>query len=436
MRKRVDRLHLQQMSGWIAAIVIVGSAASCTVSATPTPPSSTDSPGPSAAVSAPSPSPSQTPFAHPSLPAGKWTAIHWTKVTGMASVWTWIPGSGSTGSAVIESGWNVFGWSRGYVAFDTVNTSDDDSWTEVTTTQHSTDGVHWEVGGQFSQTGSAEDYSYVTSVDGIREVVDGPAGLLAVGHGEPDCGGRDWAWPIAVSSDGITWRSAVTELANQMLTIDGGTAGYIATGTNAIFTSTDGRAWNTVEVKAKAFKGLVELESGTAFAGGFVASGEANTPDYGCETSASFLAPSLWWSPDGKTWTRDKVPNATPGSGVQMFVCHFDDHIVVAGEYPYGTAKASQWASTDGRTWKSMPTPDGSVLCPSDSGNVLTNGDRAVVVTDSGSIYSLSDDLKVAKLTETGDVPPDEGNQTVLGPAGFITTDNNGDTYIGMPVAG
>jgi hypothetical protein len=119
------------------------------------------------------PSPTQRPIATPALslsptatprplptptPAGRWTGIHWARVVGQADVWNDqetqdpIPDINS-----LDTGWAVFGWSRGYVAFDQLTTiSDGGLWTETTRTSNSVDGLHWRSGGEFTRSFDAE----------------------------------------------------------------------------------------------------------------------------------------------------------------------------------------------------------------------------------------------------------------------------------------
>jgi hypothetical protein len=234
-----------------------------------------------------------------------------------------------------------------------------------------------------------------------------------------------------VSADGISWHTVTTELDSGL--VGSGPAGYIMAGSGGVLTSTDGISWKPVDLKAAAFKGLVEVTSGTAFAGGFVISGLANTPDTSCAGGAIYQGPALWWSPDGSTWTRDTVPGISAGS---MMVCRFGATLV-AGET---TSKASlQWRSTDGQTWK--PVSVGKVvICPHDDSEVgdytfMSYGPNSLAVSkESDAIYAIHTDLAVVELAQTGDLPdPDTFDGVVaVGPAGLIGVDDDGNTYLGV----
>ncbi len=386
--------------------------------------------------------PSLTPTAAaPTLPAGDWTSVHWTKVAVEASVWI-VPPDSSDSDSPVDSGWTVYGWSRGYVAFDTITTADSDSWTQVTTSQNSTDGIHWQAGGQFTRSGQAGDDREFDAPDGVLDLEEAPAGLLAVGIGDPArCGGTEWEFPMATSVDGISWLAApITDAGEQMVTVAGGNSGFVATAPNAIFTSVDGRSWKSVDLTAPSFKGLLTVNGGASFAGGFVVSGEANTPDWNCSGPPEFVTPALWKSADGTTWTRSKLPTTAkkPSGDTDLFVCQMGQRALILDEYSFShEATESAWISTDGQDWR--PLPVGPVVC-SDGGNELvTSGGRSIVAVDptdgsASALYTLGSGATLVKLAQTGDLPPE--SSYVFGPAGLITADGDGNTYVGVPVAG
>jgi hypothetical protein len=437
MTKRIGSSGLRRTAALVIALVLAGAMASCTgAAATP----SASNPAASLRVAvdtsaaalpaAPALSPSSAPTgratAFPAPAEANWTTIHWTKVAGKAAVWADLPDSDNYPAGVDdESGWHVLGWSGGYVAFNELNMDNGDV---VTQTSNSTDGIHWTPGDGFKWTGSSDDSPFTES--GIGAVLEGPAGLLAVDISHADCGSDVYEWPVAVSADGISWHTVTTALGSGL--VGSGPAGYIMAGSGGISTSTDGIAWKPVDLKAAAFKGLVEVTSGTAFAGGFVISGLANTPDTSCAGGAIYKGPALWWSPDGSTWTRDTVPGASAGS---MAVCRFGATLV-AGE---PTSKGGlQWRSTDGQTWK--PVSVGKVvLCPHDDSDVgdytfMSYGPNSLAASkESDAIYAIHADLALLKLAQTGELPnPDTFDGVVaVGPAGLIGVDDDGNTYLG-----
>jgi len=372
------------------------------------------------------------------LPAGNWTSIHWTKIAGQDDVWAEPTDSDNYPAGVDnESGWTLYGWSRGYLAFDQLETDNDDgSWRLVTKTKTSSDGAHWQLGGEFTQKGGVDD-DPPDMQDGIGGVVEGPAGLLAIGTAHADCGSNTYAWPEALSADGRTWKTVQTDAYGA--TVDGGASGYITAGSDGVWTSTDGLTWKSVDMKGAAFAGYTGIEGGTSVAGGFVLSGETTFPDKTCGNSSTpAVMPTLWSSPDGATWTKDTLPNAKPQSGLSLFVCRFNDHLLVASEV---SGPDANWMSKDGLTWTPAPaTP--VALCPyvplySDN-VVLSVGTRTMVMlnSDPKKIWTLRADLTLVALSQTGSQPPVGDVGAIFGPAGLIVGDDDGNTYVGVPVAG
>jgi hypothetical protein len=406
-------------------------------------PASSTSPKRTSATS-PVPTPPTGPLATafppaPSLPSGNWTGIHWTKFKGQASIWTPAPDGDFNEATGVEhdySDWKVFGWSRGYIAFADATTIDDSGFTEVMSTENSSDGIHWQAGGQFTLSGGPDDDPPDFNSDGVGALVEGPAGLIAVYTGEPDCGWGTYAYPLGTSADGIHWQPAYVDLDSQ--TIEAGAAGYIATGKKGVSTSSDGKTWKAADLTGTAFTGLVGLEDGTSFAGGFVISGEANLPAEGCQSDMIFKTPSLWWSPDGTTWTRDQVPDVAGPSGL-MYVWRVNDQTLIAEQANDAGAIVRQWMSSDGRSWKSMPVSSVD-LRPGPWNEAETIGGRTLLLAgaylDTSAIYALGADLKLTKLTETGELPVYGDNDAVFGPAGIIVAGDDGNTYVGLPVAG
>ena len=247
---------------------------------------------------------------------------------------------------------------------------------------------------------------------------------------------------MATSVDGINWLTApTTDAGEQMITLEGGDSGFVATAPSAIFTSVDGRSWKSVDLAAPSFKGLLTVNGGASFAGGLVVSGEANTPDWNCSGPPNLVTPALWRSADGTTWTRSKLPTTVknPSGDIELFLCRMGQRTLILDEFSFShEATEYAWVSTDGQDWR--PLPAGLVVCADGGNELLTSGDRSVVAVDpadgsASALYTLSSGTTLVRLAQTGELPPDLAG-CVFGPAGLITTDSDGNTYVGVPVAG
>ena len=353
--------------------------AGCSVAATSPSPSS--GPPPSPTTSAPaqptaSPTPNPTPTALPSpgaAPTGPWSGIRWISA---GPVFPQTP----TASTADGSTWViVYGWSRGYVGFRTAVDGDfAGSQTVAMVSTSSTDGLHWTLGRPMGVEG-------LTGAVEITGVVEGPSGLLAVGRYPPGiCGGPATVNALWTSTDGVTW-SRVKPPADfasaSVYTVDAGSTGYIATGTlkdgvtQAVWLSGDGRSWRRASLPT-AF-GKVVVNGATDFSAGYVISG-AVLGGEGCG-GAALLTPSLWWSADGKSWTRSKLTGAVPASDAWVTVSRISDHALMAtaSEWNQTTQTTSQlvWVTTNGRTWSLVASPS-SML----GSGILTNGQRGLLV--------------------------------------------------------
>ena len=198
----------------------------------------------------PSPLPTPTTFAPPdSLAPGDWTAIHWTKVKVPEQAGLWEPAptpEASSDTYVADTHWTVYGWSRGYVAFDTVTTTTyDGDWIQVTRTQNSADGLSWQSGETMQDSGSGDS----GHDNGVVGVAEGPAGLLAYTSAGVTCSNLKREWPIAISRDGIKWRPIPSSDATNNRVLDAGSSGYITTAPDGASTSTDGLTWKAVDLK-------------------------------------------------------------------------------------------------------------------------------------------------------------------------------------------
>jgi hypothetical protein len=288
-------------------------------------------------------------------------------------------------------------------------------------------------------------------------VIQGPHGLLAVGHvaAASTCGGPVTVDALWTSPDGQTW-TMVTPPADfasaRIFTVDGGSIGFIATGTlkdevsQAIWTSTDGRNWTRGAVPTVS-TGTFSLNGATAFASGFVAAG-AILGDEGCG-GAALKTPSLWWSAAGTSWTRVKLPAATPTDDATITVTRIDDHTVMAVAMEWSQTSADAeivwteivWVSSNGKDWTLVKNP--STLLQF---HVISNGQRTFAVPSSPDdksaplIQEVGDDAAITTLSQTGSVPgiPDPNASTQLdyaiGPTGILCVDTDGSgLWLGTP---
>ena len=184
------------------------------------------------------------------------------------------------------------------------------------------------------------------------------------------------------------------------------------------------------------------VDGATDFAGGYVLSG-AQRIDLGCGESE--FTPSLWWSADGKSWTRIKLTGASPASDAWVTVNRISDHSLttIATEWNDATQLSSQlvWFTTDGRTWNLVKSPS-NLLSPS----VLTNGQRGLLVLTPANndgpptIAAVGDDLAVTTLSQSGDGPAPSASSvgwtSAFGPTGVVILGSDGlNLWLGVPTA-
>jgi hypothetical protein len=291
----------------------------------------------------------------------------------------------------------------------------------------------------------------------ITQVVEGPSGLLAVGrYPGAACGGPATIDALWTSTDGLKW-SLVQPSADfasaSIYWVDGASSGFIASGiekdgtTQATWLSDDGRSWRVVPLTGPAF-GKFVLDGAANFAGGYVISG-AVLKDSGC--GQTWVTPSLWWSADGKSWTRSALAGAVTAKDAFISTTKVSDHalMAVANEWDEVTQLSSQqvWVSRDGRTWKLVMSPS-SML----GDGILTDGQRGLVVleppyldppgTDGpATVATVGDDLTVETLSQTGDIPIYSAAVSpiwlaALGPTGVVILSSDGlNLWLGVPTA-
>jgi len=191
------------------------------------------------------------------------------------------------------------------------------------------------------------------------------------------------------------------------------------------------------------------VSNAVSFSGGFVLSGvlmvkkgyqsSSGWGGGGCagggqSADLSLYQSALWWSADGRTWTRDTLNGTTSSySGVAMYVVRLDDNMLVAEEWISDTLL--EWASTDGKTWtglKGAPIPTNVAILAGKNMSLIEgcNGDTAA----NAPMCFFNGKFPPAALNQTGDLP--WGDQLVLGPSGLLATDKGQRFWIGVPTAG
>jgi len=420
----------------IGAVLISLACAACSASgASPSASVAETGTSPAAATASPAATGAPTPTqpAAATLPSGAWTSIRWTAFSSQDPVFG--PAADQTDPNKMDSGWVIVAWSGGYLAFDTVTTTPGSGpWTWTTSTRHSTDGLDWTAGDTITLTGQQG-----TSAPGDLSgggVVESGGVLLAVAGNVVVCGNvPDYLTPVADSSDGgATWKTVTPDLGS-IQHLSGGPSGMIATGEAGVFTSKDGAAWTRASLSGSAFKGLDQIDDGVSMTGGYVISGETFGPqEEGCGAGRQLLSPSLWWSPDGTTWTKDGFSDGLTGTDLSMDVCVATDKVTVATETSNDTQVS--WSSSDGQTWQTVPS--GSPVSCDWARDITRVGDRYLHVgqNDDGTttISLVGDDLSLTTLPQTGDVPAwDSMYGPFVGPAGLVATDQQGHVYLGVP---
>jgi len=397
------------------------------------------------ASASPTLNPTPTPLSSVgTAPAGGWSGIRWISA-GPVFPQTPVP-STDMGDWQIS----LFGWSEGYVGFRTA--FDDSSLTQPPTVDmvstSSADGLHW-------TAGRPMDIDGLTDVVDITQVVEGPSGLLAVGYHPPaTCGGPSTVEALWTSPDGLSWTRVQPPAyftSASVYTVDAGSTGYIASGTlkdgvtQAVWLSADGRSWRQVPLTKATFGNFV-VDGATDFAAGYVVSGTV-VSNGGCGSGADLFTPSLWWSANGTSWTRSKLTGAAPASDAWVTVSRISDHALMAIASRWDQASQTYvplvWVTTDGRTWNLVKSPS-SML----STEVLTNGQRGLLVLappDNGppTIATVSDDLTVITLTQTGDGPVASSTNwaswmpfAAFGPTGVVVLSGDAlNLWLGVPTA-
>jgi hypothetical protein len=191
--------------------------------------------------------------------------------------------------------------------------------------------------------------------DGGQEmfsVTAGGPGLVAVGHDE----GREAA-AVWTSADGSVWQRVAHDeqtfggaSSQEMWSVTAGGPGLVAVGADggsaAVWTSSDGSAWQRVPHDEATLGGDDQqwMFSVTAGGPGLVAVGQ----DRGREAAA------VWTSTDGSAWQRVAHDEQTFGGDDQqtMYSVTVGGPGLVAVGLDMSTLSAAVWTSTDGSVWQ------------------------------------------------------------------------------------
>jgi hypothetical protein len=428
----------------VALLGILGLISGCSSSQVASPASSppTVSPaGPASPSAALSPAPTRTPRPTPAptatppaavelAPEGRWTAIRWIDA-GRA-----FPQMSKARSQMASL--NLYGWSGGYVAFESDGDRSSDSPRPASlASTSSTDGLHW------SAPRPVDISGFPDRVD-IAQVVQGPAGLVAVGRFTPDtCGGPPVIAGLWHSTDGTTWQAVALPkdmVRGHVETLDGGSAGYIATGKQAdqktagIWVSQNATTWRAAALPKPA-TGTLVVNGATSFAGGLVVAGAVLGPE-GCG-GASSIHPAVWWSANGSSWTREALPGASATDDASLSIHRLNDETVIAALQAGDTPDA--WISTDGRTWRAAATPTFTSVY-----GTITDSRRSLVVEapveNPGQLVlkTIGEELDVAMLSQTGDGPILTAESVLMveavGPTGIVVVSVDGShLWLGVP---
>jgi hypothetical protein len=362
----------------LAAVVVIVAVVGSRVAAPPVGPGGSPSASPSASPTTPVAQPSATtppisiPSAEPSpTPGASPVTLTTPGVTSNWQGFTWSTLPADSPFVTADFGMQVLAWRAGYVAYGTTNgAANGFVWT-------SADGLTWR---------------QVTDISAPRILVAvSPTGLVAFADDPSATSPIETVW---TSTDGVAWHNAGSPTGLAFIdSIAGTSAGLVATshtltGTGKFATSqfgvafsTDGLNWTPVSIQP----GLTwspdngpQVQSG---ANRFFVFGALASP-------GKVSAGGLWWSDDGRTWTRSSNEAYTSGLdfGQGGIVMHTTEGLV-----PGGTGLE---LSTDGgKSWRKSNDPLGAVVCgprecsTGPDGVISSNGSFFVAVKSNGQAW-------------------------------------------------
>ena len=309
--------------------------------------------------------------------------------------------------------------------FGTILTSPDGlAWSEISTFSGTTilNGVAWN-GALFVAIGGAGAFvegppsTILTSPDGINWTTQdsGTADFFVsvIWNGEQfvaigDDGSGDGV--IATSPDGVHWTSQVSGTTNTLTGIAFNGAAFVAVGSGgAILRSDDAQTWHAQT------QGMPDLNTNYFLNG--VAWGNG-------QFVAGAFSGLVFTSPDGVVWTQHDTGLSNFLNGIAFIGSQF-----VAVGFDVDSSTSVIATSPDGTTWTRRSSPTSH-----DLNAVAGDGDRSVVVADSGTILTSSDGITwVAQSLGTGNalsgVATNGHAFVVVGQNGTILTSPDGSTW-------
>jgi hypothetical protein len=240
---------------------------------------------------------------------------------------------------------------------------------------------------------SADGVNWILGPEPVSLVAAGPAGLVAIG------GQVVWTSP-----DGAKWTKAGTTSASTYITsIAGNSSGFVAitsdaSGNSAVEFSSDALHWSPVTVEAGLkwdnTGPIVQEANGRLFLMGGLAAGSGLGPN-GMVLLSTVINTHIWWSDDGRTWTRSTGLDGSYGAYIDAasggLLLHTD-----YGSIPGGSGYL--WSRDNGKTWTSDPGfgPLGPRVCEGECGNfpdgaIGSNGKTFLAVKSDGHAWTSTD---------------------------------------------
>ncbi len=314
-------------------------------------------------------------FVAPGLTSG-WTAFSWTSVPDGSLMKEMVPWDGG-GNGYFD----MIDWAGGYAAL----------------TGRAAIGLD-----QILLTSSdGETWRQVDAVSNPTDIAAGPDGLVAVSR---DQSGSETIW---TSTDGVTWRDAGPPKGVKEIGLMAGTAvGFVAvvpgpnpgpnenvpaqSATAALVFSTDGVSWVPVDFQPGTnWYELGPQSNGSRFfLTGIYAAGtqQADTP---IETGA------LWWSDDGRTWTRTNWSGNRSGCWSSRIKFASGGMISWTDDGQGSGASVMEVSTDGGKTWTKDAGygplgGDDQGYCNGSSGTIESNGSIFLAVSGSSSSSSQS----------------------------------------------
>jgi hypothetical protein len=183
----------------------------------------------------------------------------------------------------------------------------------------------------------------------MTDVVDGPAGLVAVGWILQEFRGATWA-----SADGSAWSFTGGFPPETFLSaVAADTTRYVAVGRNGeraiVWSSSDGRTWRQTTSTAAFAESPIRLTSVVAWHDGFVAGGFRGGDFF--SANAAF-----WVSPDGVAWRPAPDGAAFHDARVAAIAVGGPGLVAVGEAGPADhPGPAVVWTSSDGISWDRVP---------------------------------------------------------------------------------